>query len=148
MGLTTYNNYSNENLDSITLQTGGESDGPVIPGTVDQRWVMCVNDVTKWYNKSIPTYNGGNGSPKYYKSKWGNVRDDCSGLVSACISAYLESSFDSDSTNLSFKDNEIGKKLEGAGFGYIKFTSWGALKPYDIIVSQGHTEIYAGNING
>ena len=148
MGLTTYNNYSNENLDSITLQTGSGSDGPVIPGTVDQKWVMCVNDVTKWYSKSIPTYNGGNGSPKYYKSKWGEVRDDCSGLVSACISAYTESSFDSDSTNLSFKDNEIGKKLEGAGFGYIKFTSWGALKPYDIIVSQGHTEIYAGNING
>ena len=69
-----------------------------------------------------------------------NIRTDCSGFVSGCLNIYGALNGMVSSSWLC--SNTV------KGFTKANFTSWSDLKKGDILVVNGHTEIYAGEKNG
>lgn len=69
------------------------------------------------------------------------VRRDCSGFVSACVTAYTGRIFNCTSSSLCDTNSA---QLILAGFTRLPFPGWDQLKEGDILCKHGHTEIYAG----
>ena len=113
-----------------------------VENTVDQTWINRVNEVADWYSKNVHVYD----QDVSIKTPWGNFRADCSGFVSACLTAYGINATDNPGSILfGDPDSEIGKKLKSANFRLIKYSSLNSSKPYDILVAPDkHVEIYCG----
>lgn len=111
-------------------------------------WVQAVIDAKSWYERNIHEYNQGGYTDTSGTLNVGKVRHDCSGFVSACLrkAGFVETSFLSSSARL-LENADHGKVLKSLGFVPIKYDLSKA-KPFDILVLNGHTEIYAGVVNG
>lgn len=116
-------------------------------------WRGAVDQMKAWYESNIHTY----------QKKWsiecplinGNVRDDCSGFVNACLCLYGTPTYNTSSgTNAPasyyMMQNDYAEKISSS-FIRIPYSKED-LQPYDIIVGNavngnqhGHTEIYAGD---
>lgn len=90
----------------------------------------------------------------YSQSKWINVtangytinmRTDCSGFVSACVSCFSNQNM-MESTHTMESNNH--PKLTKAGFVKYGWPGWEGLYQGDILVGPGHTEIFASNEGG
>lgn len=72
-----------------------------------------------------------------------HTRSDCSGFVSACISAYTKQQFLTDTSGLGSNCSI----LKNNGFTYISWPGRDGLQPGDILIRGGHTCIFAGQPN-
>ena len=114
-------------------------------------WLSTIQQMGKWYESNIHTYQGTTEKPRQGK-KWymcplinDKVADDCSGFVQACL-RYFGVSCPS-ITTATMQENQFNSMMENAGFKH--FTGLfnpSNLQPGDIICGKGqtHTEIYAG----
>ena len=110
----------------------------------NSNWAKKVQTMGKWYEKNVHTYQehiqtlipcdllGGSG-----------VRDDCSGLVSACLQYFgaFKKGY-AVSSNAFLNDTNVMEKLVNNGFKKIPY-SWDSVQPYDIMAYNGHVEILA-----
>jgi hypothetical protein len=110
------------------------------------KWLAIVQAVKAAIAAQKPGYD----KDKYINITVGgvtkSVRCDCSGLVAACMKYY---GVMADSVNLytgiMLSDTS---PMKGAGFTRRTFTSWNDLTPGEVLVCNGHTEIYAGEKDG
>ena len=114
-------------------------------------WYNCVQQMGKWYEANIHTYQGTTSKPRKGKCWYdcplvnGKVADDCSGFVQACLLLFgVKCPSISTST---MQDSSFMKLMEGAGFIHLS-GNWNTTnaQPGDILCgkSSTHTEIYAG----
>lgn len=109
------------------------------------RWMDIVIEVKKQIARSGVGYS----SNRYVNITIGGrtirTRSDCSGFVSACLKFY---GVLPDSTQLySGEMTHQNGLMANTGFTYKTFSNWN-LQPGDIVAKSGHTEIYAGRLNG
>lgn len=122
-------------------------------GMINGNWMSAVEEMGKWYESNIHTYQGGtsghaSGSKKWYMCPLVNntVADDCSGFVQACLMYYGIQC--PSITTATMQQTQFINMMENAGFThYIGLFDQNNLQPGDIICGSGssHTEIYAGN---
>ena len=109
------------------------------------RWMDIVIEVKKQIARSGVGYS----SSRYVNITIGGrtirSRADCSGFVSTCLKFY---GVLPDSTQIySGEMTHRNGLMENTGFTYKTFSDWN-LQPGDIVAKSGHTEIYAGRLNG
>lgn len=109
-------------------------------------WQEAVLKMKTFYENNVHIY--ANCPPNYDCNLiHGKVRPDCSGFVSACLVLYGLKVYDPASDYPPGSAMMLGdaffEKIAGA-FSRIKFSKEEA-KPWDILVGNGHTEIYAGD---
>lgn len=124
-------------------------------GGGDGSWYSCVEQMGKWYEANIHTYQGRHGTSgsKTGRQNYqcplinGTVQDDCSSFVRACLQLY-GLACPVITTAAMQPGSPYDKLVQGAGFKYFS----GNFHPEDLqpgdIVCGGpatHTEIYAGN---
>jgi len=120
-------------------------------GISNGNWLSAIEQMGKWYELNIHTYQGTTSKPRQGK-KWymcplvnDKVADDCSGFVQACL-MYFGVKCPSICT-ATMQEDKFMKMMESAGFThYTGIFNPGNLQPGDIICGRGstHTEIYAG----
>ena len=116
-------------------------------GNSSQGWQKAVREVANWYTHNVKTYSQ---TTMTMCSLTGmQVRWDCSGFVTACLQRYglLRDVKWPPSSRSYANDPSLGRALENGGFEKLLF-SWDTVQPFDIIVYNGHIEIYNGRING
>ena len=128
------------------------------PGT----WFACVEEMGKWYEENIHTYQHSKSSmdpimgKKMYicpllNSSNKQVADDCSGFVKACLQLYgiEEINHIFVTTSNMQPGSEFDKVLRRNGFQYMVYSK-DVRQPGDIICGgpSTHTEIYAGTFCG
>ena len=111
-------------------------------------WLDNVEEMGKWYQKNIHTYQGGTSgkathSRKMYDCPLVNkkVGDDCSGFVCACLWKHGVDVPLSGSYSFVGPEKAFEKKLNDAGFNKMKYDA-NKLIPGDIMAKNGHVEIY------
>ena len=132
-----------------------QSKGLIAGGNVVGKWPESVRAMANWYQQNVHTYLGktgkGGGTRKKYSCSLinGDVMDDCSSFVSACLTLFGASGFSGypPSSHAFNGDKKTESQMQAAGFTKIAYSKEN-LRPYDIIVRNGHTEIYAGKIGG
>ncbi len=121
---------------------GGGAGGP---------WYNCVQQMGKWYETNVHTYQGTTSKPRKGKCWYycplvnTKVADDCSGFVQACLLLFgVQCPSIATST---MQDSSFMKLMEGAGFIHLS-GNWNITnaQPGDILCGKActHTEIYAG----
>lgn len=106
-------------------------------------WDQVCAAMKKFMSENSGVYNQ-KGSVRFeWNGKVMNLRTDCSGYVSACLNVYgaLNNDAKVSSANLC-------SMTSLPGFTKANFTDWSDLKKGDILVVNGHTEIYQGEQNG
>ena len=131
----------------------GMYDGSMFGGNVNGNWLSAVEQMGKWYEANIHTYQGRTAKPwdgkHWYMCPLINdkVADDCSGFVQSCIKLF---GIDCPviTTAMMQDGSQFDKLMEASGFTHHKglFTP-DNLQPGDIICGRAstHTEIYAGD---
>ena len=114
---------------------------------VNQKWKSSVEKVAQWYQNNVHDYSQNSfiKCPLFNK----NIRKDCSGFVMACLwmyGAFKEDKQIYSSSNF-ISNGNFAKEMNKYGFEKHSFDI-NNLKPYDIIVYNGHVEIYNGYQNG
>lgn len=116
-------------------------------------WAKAVIIVKSWWEKNVHVYSHDNRSG-CVPLNGGYYRPDCSGFVGACLVLYGIPVYDPSKRNSSapcsveYYSNGTGlqKLLEQGGF---QKAPWpkdnNDLAPFDILVKNGHVEIYAGH---
>ena len=126
------------------------SGNPLGPGR-NSNWAKAVQTMGKWYERKVHTYqkntppSKGSGSRKGYDCDLigGNVYDDCSGYVSACLQYFgiFDKSFVPVAAGFT-TDSGVASKLEKGNFKKMPY-SWDTVQPYDIISYCDHVEVLA-----
>ena len=124
---------------------------PVTAPTDD--WISCIQAVKQAIASTGTAYSQTTTVPITINGKTINVRPDCSGFVSACLAIYGGAPNNNVSDDGKVVPTYSTADLQGQyieGFQVFKFSSWDNLGVGDILVTngKGHTEIYAGRING
>lgn len=128
--------------------------------TIYSEWLNKVKQIADWYNKNFDGYQD------FLNGKWcplvnKKVRDDCSGMVTACLVNYgiYEGNTIYNSGSFRDKDCELGKLLkkhflpiqgEFMQTDYEKFKAGDVLAGYmfedgKVQKQHGHVTVYAGN---
>ena len=127
-------------------------DGSMFGGSVNGNWLGAIEQMGKWYEQNIHTYQGKTQKPwagkHWYMCPLINekVADDCSGFVQACLKLF---GIDCPiiATALMQEGSVFMKLMENSGFTHYSGTFGpGNLQAGDIICggASTHTEIYAG----
>ena len=156
---TNGNRYTKQKLfESIYFFNSGTFGLGGNPGT----WFACVEEMGKWYEHNIHTYQHSTSASEPIKGKKfyicplltrGNkqVGDDCSGFVKACIQYFGIEEMDHVwvCTASMQPGSEFDKILRKNGFQYMIYSKE-TRQPGDIICGSAntHTEIYAGQLGG
>ena len=132
----------------------GMYDGSMFGGHVNGNWLSAIEQMGKWYESNIHTYQTGSTGKAMGKKGWfmcplinDKVADDCSGFVQACLRLF---GIDCPviTTAMMQDGSQFDKLMESSGFIHHKglFTP-DNLQPGDIICGRAstHTEIYAGD---
>lgn len=107
-------------------------------------WLSIVKSVKNLIAAQQPGYDQKRAINITYEGRTMSVRTDCSGFVGACLKYYGAIPENQNVTSSSLMhDGTIG-----SGFTFGGFPGWEQCNPGDILVKNGHTEIYAGNVNG
>ena len=115
-------------------------------------WAKAVIIVKSWWEKNVHEYSHDNRSG-CVPLKGGHYRPDCSGFVGACLVLYGIPVYDpskrtsSAPRSVEYYSNGTGlqKLLEQGGFQKAVWPNDNSgLAPFDILVKNGHVEIYAG----
>lgn len=140
------------NLNSVAKKTssswafGGR--GPETSGvTPRDQWVAVVKLVKRAIAEKSPGYSQTNWINIKVLGKTLSMRTDCSGFIAVAAKYYGAIS---DETNLS-TSNMLDERspLGSRGcFRIARFPGWDNLEIGDILVKNGHTEVYAGKIDG
>ena len=110
-------------------------------------WQSAVDRMKSWYETNIHTYVQGSAVDSCPLLNGGKVRRDCSGFVNACLCLYGIQTYDTQkpgwppSSAFMLKDDYYQKLSND--FIRMEYNKE-ELQPYDIMVGNGHTEIYAG----
>lgn len=131
-----------------------EVSGGFLMGAAGGPWLSCIEQMGKWYEQNIHTYQGTTAKPRKGKTPYScpliggkNVYDDCSGFVQACL---LLAGIDCPLIcTATMQDGSVFAKLmDRSGFQHFSgnFTPENS-QVGDILCGgpQTHTEIYAGN---
>lgn len=152
------NKYTKQRLfESIYFFNSGNFGLNGNPGT----WLGCIEQMGKWYEKNIHTYQGTSGTEPVKGKKFyicplltrqnKQVADDCSGFVKACLQLFGIEEIDHIwvTTSNMQPGSEFDKILRKNGFQYLMYSKE-TRRPGDIMCggSSTHTEIYAGTIGG
>lgn len=138
---------------SFSKDLGGFGDKTPRKGTINiiggrgaNEWLAVVQAVKKAVASQKPGYSKSKHINITIDGVTKDIRCDCSGLVTACLKYY---GVLADNINLS-TSVMIDKKsvMNQTGFTYIKFENFNKCKEGDILVKSGHTEIYAGKMDG
>jgi len=127
-------------------------------GAAPGSWMNAVEQMGKWYELNVHTYQSGNtgkatGNRKSYECPLINktVQDDCSSFVKACLQFYGLKEIDHVymCTSSMQPNSEFDKVLRAAGFQYLPYSELDR-RPGDILCGgpATHTEIYAGTFGG
>lgn len=117
-----------------TSSSGGSSSGT--------SWASAVQTIGNFYTSNKLPYNQTQSVFCSLVNK--NVREDCSGYVSACLWKFGVNIAMSTSYGFTASSGSLYNTLSSAGFTQMDY-SFANLQPYDIITYNGHVEIYAGN---
>lgn len=125
--------------DQVTQETGS-SNIPEPEDIPNNNWLECVKNTKQLYASKVGYYKLGGSATISYKGKNINLRTDCSGYVSLCMYFYGLTG-----SNTKAYDS---RGLKGNIKGFTKY-NWGGdskmLQAGDILVYEGHTEIYGGD---
>ena len=144
---TTVDLFKDTSVTNCSTMMSGNAAGPGSNST----WAKAVQTMGKWYEANVHTYqkntppSKGSGSRKAYNCDLvgGNVYDDCSGYVSACLQYFGTFNKGFVTTSAGFTtDSGVASKLEKGNFKKLSY-SWDTVQPYDIISYCGHVEILA-----
>ena len=104
-------------------------------------WMQVVTAMKQFMNGASGKYNQGGSVRFTFNGKTIDIRTDCSGFVSGCLNVYGA---------LNGMTTSAGLCNTGSlkGFQKANFTNWSDLREGDILVVNGHTEIYAGEAGG
>jgi len=120
------------------VENGGSSTIPEPDKISNNNWIECVKSTKQLLASKVGYYGYGQYRTFSYNGKSYTIRIDCSGYVSACLYFYgLQSGLNAYSS----------AGLEGNIPGFVKYTWNGSTKNLqvgDILVYDGHTEIWAG----
>lgn len=131
------------------------SDGSMFGnGCINGNWLKAIEQMGKWYESNIHTYQTGTTGKAMGKKGWfmcplinDKVADDCSGFVQACLKLFGVNC-PVITTSVMQEGSQFMKLMENSGFTHYKgkFTP-DNLQPGDIICGgpSTHTEIYAGD---
>lgn len=122
--------------------TGGSGSNPSPPGVttpvpsgVPTNWLDIVDKCHKWYGKNGLTYvRGGTADIKDLNGNSVTVRKDCSGYVGFCF-------YTANLANAPICCNSSSIK----NLSFVKPVSQTDLQVGDLLVYNGHVEVYAGN---
>lgn len=121
------------------VENGGSSTIPEPDEISNNNWVECVKNTKQLMASKVGYYGYGQYRTISYNGKSYTIRIDCSGYVSACLYFYgLQSGLNAYSS----------AGLKGNIPGFVKYKWNGStdkLQVGDILVYDGHTEIWAGN---
>ena len=123
-------------------------------GTINGSWLSAVEQMGKWYESNMHTYQTGKDGRAHGAKGWfmcplinDKVADDCSGFVQACLRLFGVNC-PVITTSMMQDGSVFAKLMENSGFTHDKgiFTP-DNLQPGDIICggASTHTEIYAGD---
>ncbi|MBD5585089.1 MAG: peptidoglycan DD-metalloendopeptidase family protein, partial [Clostridia bacterium] len=107
------------------------------------RWVEICQQVKLQYSKNTYDKDSGRTIPISYGNKKINRRPDCSGYVSACITFFSGKDYNNNSSGMMSDGN-----ASAYGFTKSKFPGWNNLWEGDILIKDGHVEVYYGSVNG
>lgn len=123
-------------------------------GSVNGSWLSAVEQMGKWYESNMHTYQTGTDGRAHSAKGWfqcplinGKVADDCSGFVQACLK-YFGIDCPVVTTAIMQSGSQFDKLLQNNGFKYMcGLFDPSNLIPGDIICGgpSTHTEIYAGD---
>lgn len=107
------------------------------------KWIRIIHDVKKAIADQKPGYSQSNWINITVDGRELKVRTDCSGFVAACLK-YLGVLDESTNlyTGIMGPNSSVMAKT---GFTPSPFNGWDTLKEGDILVKNGHTEIFAYN---
>ena len=113
--------------------------GDIIEGEFET-WINIIKDIKQQIASRKRGYECG-GNVMNLKSNGFelNIRTDCSGMVSACVSCLIGKRIEFATSNQKSAMKNIDNFTEGA------FPGWDKLYQGDIILRNGHTEIFAYN---
>lgn len=133
--------------DDITLGILKYSKTLFAGGGANAKWRQAVHDIADWYVHNVTAYS--QPTLTFCGLVGKAVRWDCSGFVTACLQRFgALTSLTWPPRSGDYASNDfIGSQLSSAGFKKYVF-SWETVKPYDIIVYNGHIEIYNDLIDG
>lgn len=121
------------------VENGGSSSIPEPDEISNNNWIECVKNTKQLMASKVGYYGLGQYRSISYNGKSYTIRIDCSGYVSACLYFYgLQSGLNAYSS----------AGLKGNIPGFVKYKWNGStdkLQVGDILVYDGHTEIWAGN---
>jgi len=110
-------------------------------------WISIIKDVKAQIAKAHMGYKmGGNVLKVTSNGYTRTLTTDCTGFISICVSCYAKKDFYADSS--AFMAGTPDSELESAGFTKMSWSGWDSLLQGDIIVRQGHGEIFCKNENG
>lgn len=116
-------------------------------------WYDCVQQMGKWYEANIHTYQGSTARPRAGRKTYfcnlinGNVQDDCSSFVRACLQLFGVNCPEISTATMQ-EGSAFMKLMSESGFQHTLGTfTPDNLQPGDIICGKAatHTEIYAGD---
>lgn len=139
-----------EDWDGLNNNCNGNGDISPYDGT----WLSAVENMGKWYETNVHTYQGGSDN-KHKRTRRGytcdlinrTVYDDCSGFVCACLTYVGVPCELNLSTSTMVNNSSFGNVLSAKGFKHMAYSK-DIIQPGDIVCTRGHVEIYAGKING
>ena len=156
-------NTKRDNADSVHNVVSVQNESVEQKGTVNantKEWLLKTKEIADWYASNFSDYQqflNGKMCPLIDKK----VRDDCSGLVTACLVNYgvYDGNNIFNSANFRDKNSSIGilmkKKFKPIEGNFMQ-TEYESFKPGDILAgymfedgkvqrNHGHVTIYAGN---
>ena len=104
-------------------------------------WLSIVQSVKQAIAAKQLGYSQSNFTDITLNGRTLNVRTDCSGFVGACLKFYDAIPENANITSSAL----IGSQTIGSKFSQMQFPGWDACQPGDILVTAGHTEIFAGS---
>ena len=135
--------YSPDNkTNSTTTSSSGTSTSSTNSGNAEQfqLWINICQNVKEQFAKY--SYNQSGYADFSCNNYTIHARLDCSGYVTACMSCFSHKKFQSATGSMLTQDPSQ------YGFTKMKFPGWDNLYQGDIIIANGHTEIFYGKVNG
>lgn len=109
-------------------------------GSEFTRWIKVVKEVKANFAAKKLGYSQARWTSITADGYEINMRTDCSGFVSACVSCFSKKKMMESTSSM---ENENHKILREAGFTRYNWPGWEGLYQGDIIVRSGHTEIFS-----
>ena len=117
------------------------SDTKYLTGNSNSQWLRIVRDVKRLVADQRPEYNQSGYMNITYNGKTLKVRTDCTGIICAMLKFYGVMG-DNDNLNSTLM---LGAGAIKKGFDQANFPGWDKLVEGDILVVDGHAEIFAFN---